>query len=498
MKIDEKQFEQIVAGLNIDDRPNTEHKQALRKKMLDACKESPSETTAIRIQPVWSKIMKSRAAQGAIVTMIIIGALIGIKLLDGTPVYGMSEVVEQLRNARTIHIYNSIHYEKNQAIERNEKYVLEDWIDIEGGRTRTSAFGIIRVHNRESGKPQMIQALIEHVFDGEYQMQVNQHFKSVHFNKLSNFQKLLHTKKAVESFLDKTYLSSKELSEYVKVGQEKIDNEQLDIWQRKKLFTNSIYKTICWVKPSTCEIRYVKAWKKKKDDDKGEWKLVSDVKIEFNVTPPPNTFSTEVPEGYRHANTKDTAYESPLRSRQLPLETIEGSIVTAFTLPDGSVIMGWYSEDKNNTSPDDSIFENLEAGGDIPKLPAEIYSIESFEDKETGTLSDTIYYGRHLAYTKKEGRFYEWSIYIPDKNIVQQEALPRYRVLAKLNPETRQDPNREYLDRTVSSLTIRPSEFNAFVLGAMKECSDNPEAIENITYDMVSELSNKIRNSIEK
>ena len=79
----EKQFEQIVAGLNIDDQSNTEHKQTLRKQMLDACKDAPSETTAIRIQPVWSKIMKNRMTQLTSAAAILIAALVSIHFLIG-------------------------------------------------------------------------------------------------------------------------------------------------------------------------------------------------------------------------------------------------------------------------------------------------------------------------------------------------------------------------------------------------------------------------------
>ena len=54
----EKQFKQIVSGLNINDRPNAEHKEVLRQQMLTACRQSSSKS-ARRIQPVWRKIMKS-------------------------------------------------------------------------------------------------------------------------------------------------------------------------------------------------------------------------------------------------------------------------------------------------------------------------------------------------------------------------------------------------------------------------------------------------------
>jgi outer membrane lipoprotein-sorting protein len=99
----EKQFEQIVAGLNIDDQSSTEHKQTLRKQMLDACKDAPSETTAIRIQPVWSKIMKNRMTQLTSAAAILIVALVGIHFLIGTGVtVTFAKAVEPILNAATI------------------------------------------------------------------------------------------------------------------------------------------------------------------------------------------------------------------------------------------------------------------------------------------------------------------------------------------------------------------------------------------------------------
>ena len=80
----EKQFAQIAAGLNIDDRPTAEHKKMLRQQMLAACKDVASNKTAARIQPLWRKNMKSKAAQGAIAAMVIIGVLFGIYQITGS------------------------------------------------------------------------------------------------------------------------------------------------------------------------------------------------------------------------------------------------------------------------------------------------------------------------------------------------------------------------------------------------------------------------------
>lgn len=101
----EKQFEQIVAGLNIDDRPNAEHKHTLRQQMLATCKDAASDTTASRFQSIYSKIMKSKTTRGAIAAAVIISVLVGIYQLTGS-IDGASVVwagvVEKCQNFQTL------------------------------------------------------------------------------------------------------------------------------------------------------------------------------------------------------------------------------------------------------------------------------------------------------------------------------------------------------------------------------------------------------------
>lgn len=99
----EKQFRQIVAGLDIDDRPGAEHKRALRKQMLVACKESSSDNTTIGARPVWSNIMKNRMTQLTSAAAILIVALAGMHFLIGKGVtVTFAKAVEPILNAATI------------------------------------------------------------------------------------------------------------------------------------------------------------------------------------------------------------------------------------------------------------------------------------------------------------------------------------------------------------------------------------------------------------
>ena len=184
-------------------------------------------------------IMNSAITKSAAAAILVVAIFIGVNLFDGIPAYGMSEVVEKLRNARIIYICTSIYLTKNEAIEKienniehDEEYVLEKWIDIERGRTRTSGLGRDMMVDQKSGASKTMISKIDSVFDGEHKMQISHRWKSVRFDKLSNFQKLLHTRKTLERFLDEIHMSPNELSEYINIGQKHIDNELLDIWER--------------------------------------------------------------------------------------------------------------------------------------------------------------------------------------------------------------------------------------------------------------------------
>jgi hypothetical protein len=122
----EKQFEQIVAGLNINDRPNAEHKETLRQQMLAAHQESSSKPTR-RIQPVWSKIMKSNITKSAAAAIIVIAALTGIYhftgSIDGASI-AFADVIEAMKNVSWMH-------QTSKGFEGNISGTGEQWIGFE-------------------------------------------------------------------------------------------------------------------------------------------------------------------------------------------------------------------------------------------------------------------------------------------------------------------------------------------------------------------------------
>ena len=157
-------------------------------------------------------------------------------------------------------------------------------------------------------------------------------------------------------------------------------------------------------------------------------------------------------------------------------------------MADGSVIVCWNSNDEKSDISQAELFKDLKAGGQLPKLPAEIYALKSSD------LKNITYNGYHLAYTQKNGKFYEWSIYVPDEKPVTGK-ISGYQLLHRYNPESRIVRAKIGLSMA-AELTIENAEdFDILVRGAMADLSDNGTLPENLTYDYILQLVNNIRKS---
>jgi len=76
---DEADFEKVVGRLNIDTEPNPEHRENLRRQMLDVFNQAEQEpaTRIIVFRTLRSFIMKSPITKIAAAAVVIIAALIG-------------------------------------------------------------------------------------------------------------------------------------------------------------------------------------------------------------------------------------------------------------------------------------------------------------------------------------------------------------------------------------------------------------------------------------
>lgn len=194
------------------------------------------------------------------------------------------------------------------------------------------------------------------------------------------------------------------------------------------------------------------------------------------------------PEGYTLLNTKETAAEA----EELCINRFDFAVGTdmlslkvhiLYTLSDGSIILGWSNQGLDIWQAD--LFDGLEAGGPLPELAVEVNTIEANYGADDEPVN---YVGYHLAYTEKQGNFYEWGIYLPDSQL-PGGTVSSYKVLARANLDGLTDARLSI----GPGIDIESSEdFELFVRGAMAELSDDGTCPEGITYEYVLELAEQI------
>jgi hypothetical protein len=111
---------------------------------------------------------------------------------------------------------------------------------------------------------------------------------------------------------------------------------------------------------------------------------------------------------------------------------------------------------------------------------------------------ETTLVGRHLAWTQKGDKCYEWGIYVaggtvPERGTFQdRKAVCEYR---DAEPRWfRSAPNSISLELTIASETA----FEAWVVQAMAVLSDDGKAPEHVTYAGVLRLAGEIRQSLAR
>jgi outer membrane lipoprotein-sorting protein len=391
---------------------------------------------------------------------------------------------------------------------------LERWIDRENGRVR---FSTVRV----SCTPEKVEIdRMETVSDGQYRMILNHTDKSAILYELSDYQRMLQIHYSLKDMFNGLFGNIETFDKFERTGQENAGGVAYEIWEAEvtdQTGARDRYKY--WLSPLTGQSGRFQCWYKNAGE---QWRLGHDFyKIERNVDIPEGVFELVVPEGYEAKNTRETA---------IPLELDEeGGIGNcglmldphiSFALSDGSVILAWCSVDRESAIPQQKLFEGLEFGGPLPKLPAEIYGL-----KPRGWTGEIVYIGRHLTHTQKGEKFVEWSLYIPTgvppvhSQILDYEAVCRYNLESQedgvlegtvnqnvprlpgagLPPSARNQMLRDTgLWITVNQgIPIKSSEdFDKWVLGAMVELSDDRSVPEPMTYESVLELADEIRQSI--
>ena len=404
------------------------------------------------------------------------------------PAYGLAKALELWQKAEIVHIkgWEFLH----TGDEKFQKFPCEFWVD-----RRNGCFRDMHPSGWHGDYTTDEPTYSLTVSDGQYIMKTI--FRgdrgTVEFTKLSPFQQRLQTR-TIEPF--PAFMANPENVEgFARVGQERIKNRVADIWEGEITGAGKSipYKKLrIWLLQSTGEIVRVFRWTNAEEDAIRWLPRVDADTIKYNVTPPADCFKTDPPEGYELRNTKETAIEKELCDDGRVNRKVRFYGCIGFTLNDGSVIFGWHA----NHAPEESqahFFENLKPGGALPKLPAKIVGLKPWPVEEEITCV-----GRHLAWTQKRDKFYEWGIYVANRQMPERDTFQDYKVVREydgIEPRRfRGAPNRVGQALTVGS----EEEFDTWVRGAMAELSDEGNAPEHVTYQNALELAERIRSSLNE
>jgi len=490
-EIDEKEIERRFATISrfeASSEVTVRDMEQVRERLgEDISERQPRE------QRIWRIIMKSRITKLAAAAMIVAGTMIGLHWFgDGSPAYGLTEALELWKNAETVHIkgWKFLHTGDDTQL---EKFPYEMWHDKRNGRFK-HWFPLDKQYT--AYKPETPRYCL-FVSDGQYLMvacaninmdtygNIDSDDKSVRFTKLSPFQQRLEIR-TMNPF-PAYFANLNQVKGFTKVGREQIENKTVDIWEGVIITDSRLYssKKKIWLSPETGEIVRIFTWRCA-GKNPVRWVPLSDYDtIEYDVVPPANCFNTDPPAGHKQTNTKETVVERELGLSRGSDPRFHGCV--GFTLKDGSVIYGWFA----NNDPNESqahLFTDLEPGGPLPNLPATVDGLKPWPAEEGITLA-----GRHLTFTRKNGKFYEWGIYVSDEKVPERNTFGTYRIISKCNFANFRIGN------VGQELTINSEqEFDIWVRGAMAELSDDGKVPEFVTYQNVLQLAEKIRNTFNK
>jgi hypothetical protein len=420
--------------------------------------------------------------------------------------YAFDQLPVLFRAASTVHEHR-FYLQPNQAPPGQERrrYSWDQWVDLPVGRWAAYSRYVGPVPGTPGPKLED-WALFDHVCDGAYLMEVNHQEKTVEFTRPTAFKCLLMARQRHDAIVD-AFAYPGELG-YQQVGQEVLSGRSFEVWEfiRPPEEDARSTKLRMWFSPAGGDVGRWQYWYKSPttNDQWSEGGIV-DV-LERNLVAAPAIFSTDPPSGYTLKNTKETAPAESLSSGSAKFGRHVLRFNVCFTLPNGTILLGWSNEAAGGTplgSPsnvaDDSseaaIFADLKPGGSLPRLPIEMYALEP-----ESSAGHALFSGRHLACTKKDGRLYEWSLYVPDGQVPARPDSKGYKVLARLNlrsEEERVSPPAASIN-SAHFVEIRDAaDFQTFVLGAMADLSDTGTAPDGVTYDSVMKLSQQIGGSLK-
>ncbi len=469
----------------------------LRDRLLTDVMNAREESMPIRPVPcgpvIRRRIMKTQIAQVASIAAVIAVAVLAVTFWGrfNSPAYAITDVAYQFEQARTIHVQGWHYFPEHKMPDGSNvpPSPIDNWTDVENARSRFTTTTLL------TGGVDGTKVIVSEVVrDGPSWMRIDHGDRrsAVYFS-VSEYQQKLGIHQISKLISGQLFGDITQLSNSIVVGTEPIDGVACDIWQSDDGH-GSRWKQ--WLSADTGRLMRAQVQKKL---DSGRWKVATDYSlIEYNVEPPEGTFSLEPPEDYTASNSPETAYPMELDTGHCGGYSDEhfhyhcGSRIV-FALADGSIVLGWQSIQYKDPEKQAQLFEGVTFGGPLPKLHLEFYAL-----MPANGSSEPLYTGYHLAFTRKQDRFFEWSLYVPDGTPPADVQETGYEVLCRKNLES---PN----GFRIGNLTVKPDltietaeQFDEWVLGAMAELTDDGTVPENLTYQEVIDLAQQIRTSFTR
>jgi len=469
----------------------------LRDRLLTDVMNAREESMQIRPVPcglgIGRRIMKTRIAKVASVAAVIAVAALAVTFWNrfSSPAYAITDLPRQFEQARTIHVRGWHYFPEHTMPDGSEvpPSAIDNWTDVENARSRYTTTTL------SSGAEGVKVGVSEVIRDGPSHMRIDHgDRRSVTYFRVSEYQQKLDVRRISKLISGQLFGDITQLSNSIVVGAERIDGVACDIWQSDDAYGSRWRQ---WLSADTGRLMRAQVLKKV---DSGQWKVATDYSlIEYNVDPPEGTFSLEPREGYTAHNSLETACFVELGAGMFPgfgdehFHYKHGPRV-AFTLADGSIVLGWQSIEYNDEEKQALCFEGVTFGGPLPELPLEFYALTP------DGASEPLYTGYHLAFTRKQGRcrFTEWGLYVPDGTPPADVQVTGYEMLCRWNLELARP-------MTIDHMTVKPEftietaeEFDEWVLGAMAELADDGTAPQNLTYQKVIDLAQQVRTSVTR
>lgn len=393
---------------------------------------------------------------------------------DGaTKAYAMSDVPSLFHSAKSLHIKGKLFFPEYKNAEPVE---IEHWIDAENSRWRSvkpsqfASNGVLDVY------------LTEEIFDGQnIKMSIDHRAETYTYYYVSPFYKNMSIHQTIEGMLQLISGQPEIFDTYHILRQESINDATYNLWEGVVDVGPMKFKMQSWLSPYTGQMAKAVIWR---TGDSKEWNKQCEFDtIEMNLPIEDSIFHLKGPDGYAAENTIETAKNmGPGKMVGGMACGIELEQYFLFAIPQKCLIMCWRNEFRENPEEESQYFSDLNFGGPVPRLPAEVYALKTKIDGQ-----EYFWQAKHLISTQKDGKYYEWALYIPEQS---PPTKPRHNYCYTLVYRMNNDKKGNVTLGCSPIITIEnQSDFEKFIIEATKELSDNSTLPIEMTLEQVMGLA---------